>query len=178
MSSSKLPASSAGRRRGTDREKGAPQRSLLVTHPEPSGLCGRLLGGDVLLAAVALPVRAFLHAQVVLHVADARNVVDAVFGATLLLAASDSAVERDLALVDRDPARRCIRISVRWSTIRATEAFPGPAQPSGGRAIRRKGLIASPRAGRSGSGHEAGSSREMRKLIASAAGALARRTSS
>jgi len=63
------------------------------------------LGG--LAAVVAVPRARFLHAQVVLHVLHARQRIDQVLGAALLLAARNRAVERDLAArhADLDRAR-------------------------------------------------------------------------
>jgi hypothetical protein len=63
---------------------------------------GAAAAGPLLLAAGRLDRAARIgDAQVVLHVADARDVLDAVLGLALLFAARDRAVERDLAVFRR-----------------------------------------------------------------------------
>src|SRR5690606_29373852 len=104
-------------------KRGPPKRAP-ARQADSSGLRG---GGVAaarrgLAAVAAIPDAPFLHAQVVLHMPDAREVLDAVFGAALLLTARDGPVERDFAIGDRD--RNLARVDVPVVGQRVAGVFP------------------------------------------------------
>src|SRR4051794_41044500 len=95
-SSSPPPVSPAARRRLT-KAKGPAQASPSLHRPWRSeGAGGRVRAARTFVRATR--PRAFLHAQVVLHVLHARDILHHVLGAPLLFAARDCPVERDFAV--------------------------------------------------------------------------------